>query len=365
MSMGKKLESVEKVLGKLPAARSNIGYLIEWSDYFAPAALYELLDKGVIVKVVSNPMEIEIEGSKRKFNYGTLLVPVSMQSISSEQLHAMISSVTGKYGLRSYGMTTGNATEGSDPGSGKMQVITRPSIAMITGTGVNATDAGEIWHLLDQRMNIPATHLEPSIFNRVELNRYNTLIMVGGNYTELNKEKLKAWVQSGGTLILTEEAVSWAAQNGITELKFKKVKSPTDSSRNLSYRDREQIDGAQQMNGVILGAEADLQHPLAYGYNQKTISLFKSNKVYLEKSRNPYASPFFYGNKPLQSGWMSKENMEAVKNSAAVIVTTLGNGRVVNIADNPNFRAFWLGGSKLFMNAIFFGRNIDAATGRE
>ena len=365
VAMGKKLESVEKIAGKLPAARSNIGYLIEWTDYFAPAALYELLDKGVIVKVVSNPMEIEIEGSKRKFNYGSLLVPVSMQSISSEQLHAMVSSVTGKYGLRTYGMSTGNATEGSDPGSGKMQVIARPSIAMIAGTGVNATDAGEIWHLLDQRMNIPATHLEPSVFNRVEMNRYNTLIMVGGNYSDLNKEKLKAWVQSGGTLILTEEAVSWAAQNGITELKLKKLKSPTDSSRNLSYRDREQVDGAQQMNGVILGAEADLQHPLAYGYNQKTISLFKANKVYLEKSRNPYATPFYYGNKPLQSGWMSKENLEAVRNSAAVIVTTLGNGRVINIADNPNFRAFWLGGSKLFMNAIFFGRNIDAAAGRE
>jgi hypothetical protein len=31
-------------------------------------------------------------------------------------------------------------------------------------------------------------------------------------YNELNKDKLKAWVQNGGTLILTEEAVSWAAQ---------------------------------------------------------------------------------------------------------------------------------------------------------
>ncbi|MES1218317.1 MAG: hypothetical protein ABUT20_33840, partial [Bacteroidota bacterium] len=65
-----------------------------------------------------------------------------------------------------------------------------------------------------------------------------------------------------------------------------------------------------------------------------------------------------------QSGWVSKENGEAIKNSAAVIVNSIGNGRVINIADNPNFRAFWLGGSKLFMNAIFFGRVIDSASGR-
>jgi hypothetical protein len=213
-------------------------------------------------------------------------------------------------------------------------------------------------------MNIPATHLEPSVFNRVELNKYNTLIMVGGTYTDLNKDKLKAWIQAGGTLILTEEAVTWAAQNGISEVKFKKAKSPVDSIERLAYIDREQIDGAQQIYGAIFGADADLTNPLAYGYNQKTVSLFKANKVFMEKSKNPYATPFYYGSKPLQSGWVSKENGEAIKNSAAVIVNTVGNGRVINIADNPNFRAFWLGGSKLFMNAIFFGRIIDATSGR-
>ena len=84
----------------------------------------------------------------------------------------------------------------------------------------------------------------------------------------------------------------------------------------------------------------------------------------MEKTKNPFATPFYYGSKPLQSGYISKENSDAIKNSAAVIVNTIGNGRVINIADNPNFRAFWLGGSKLFMNAIFFGRNIDAASGK-
>ena len=93
-------------------------------------------------------------------------------------------------------------------------------------------------------------------------------------------------------------------------------------------------------------------------------SLFKANKVFMEKSKNPYATPFYYGARPLQSGWVSQQNLDAIKNSAAVVVSVVGNGRVINIADNPNFRAFWLGGSKLFMNAIFFGRIIDAASGR-
>jgi hypothetical protein len=118
------------------------------------------------------------------------------------------------------------------------------------------------------------------------------------------------------------------------------------------------------MNGAIFGADADLTHPLAYGYHSKTVSLFKANKVFPEKSRNPYATPFYYSDKPLQSGWVSRQNMDAIKNSAAVIVNAVGNGRVINIADNPNFRAFWLGGARLFMNAVFFGRIIDAASAR-
>jgi len=326
--------------------------------------LYELQQADILIKAATNKFEIPWGDKSFSMNAGTILIPVKQQKITSDKLYEILKGIAEKNCITLMALESGSAVSGIDLGSSKFIVLKKPSIAMITGAGVNATDAGEVWHLLDQRMNIPSTHLEPGIFNRVELNKYNTLIMVGGNYPDLNKDKLKSWVQSGGTLILTEEAVSWAAQNGIGSVSFKKLKLPVDSTQKLSYTDREQIDGAQQMNGAILGAEADLTHPLAYGYNQKTVSLFKGNKVFMEKSKNPYATPFYYDSKPLQSGWISKENLDAIKNSAAVVVNTVGNGRVINIADNPNFRAFWLGGTKLFMNAIFFGRIIDAASGR-
>ena len=363
-TIGNKVESLRTTKSAVIGGQSQYAYLIKWDELYAPAAVNELLNAGLIVKVATNNFDIAVNSGNKKFNYGTILIPVKMQQDNSESVFLKISSVTEKYRLKTYGLATGNVNSGSDLGSNKFVSITKPSIAMITGTGVNPTDAGEIWHLLDQRMNMQATHLEPSMFNRIDLNKYNTLIMVGGNYSDINKEKLKTWVQGGGTLILTEEAVSWATQNGIGEVKFKKSKSPVDSLARLTYIDREQIDGAQQIQGAIFGADVDLAHPLAYGYNQKTVSLFKANRVFMEKSKNPYATPFYYGAKPLQSGWVSKENGDVVKNSAAVIVNTVGNGRVINIADNPNFRAFWLGGSKLFMNAIFFGRIIDAASGR-
>ncbi|HKC34416.1 MAG TPA: hypothetical protein VKB95_00080, partial [Chitinophagaceae bacterium] len=363
-SFGAKVESLNFPKGEIVGGRSNYAYLLEWDELYAPAAVNEMMNAGLLVKVATNTFEMSVAGNNKKFDYGTILIPVNQQKDNAETIAIKISALAEKYRLKIYAVGTGNVNAGSDLGSSKFFVVTKPSIAMIVGPGVNATDAGEVWHLLDQRMNIAATHLEASVFNRVDLNKYNTIIMVGGTYPDLNKDKLKTWVQAGGTLILTEEAVSWSAQNGISDVKFKKLKSPVDSTQMLAYTEREQIDGAQQVFGAIFGADADLAHPLAYGYNQKTISLFKANKVFMEKSKNPYATPFYYGNKPLQSGWVSRENIDAIKNSAAVIVNTVGNGRVINIADNPNFRAFWLGGTKLFMNAIFFGRIIDAASAR-
>ncbi len=362
--LGRKVDSVMMPVGEVVGGTSNSGYLLEWDAFTAPAALYQLLDAGLNAKVATNPFEIPVSGGNKRFSYGTLLIPVAMQKWSAAEIFTKVDAAAKKYGLKIYALQTANAVSGSDPGSSKFAALAKPSVAMLVGTGVNATDAGEIWYLLDQRMNIPSTHLEQTVFNRVEIGRYNTIIMVGGNYADLNKEKLKSWVQAGGTLILTEEAVTWAAQNGITDVKLKKVKPYTDSSQRIAYAQREQIEGAQQMYGAIFGAMADTSHPLAYGYHSPVVSLFKANKVYPEKSKNPYATPFYYTDKPLQSGWVSQQNGDAVKNSAAVIVSGIGSGRVINIADNPNFRAFWLGGSKLMMNAIFFGRIIDPGSAR-
>jgi hypothetical protein len=337
---------------------------MEWSEYYTPAVLYELQTAGITTKVATNTFEMNVGGTTRRFDYGTILIPVSLQNMNSNQIFEVVKRVAEKYGVTIQSMGSGNVVSGSDLGSSKFIPLSKPNIAMLVGTGINPTDAGEVWHLLDQRFNIPVSQLEIPVFNRIDPAKYNTLILVGGTYPDLNKDKLKTWVQNGGNLILTEEAVTWASQNGISTVSLKKVKSPVDSSKMLPYAEREQLEGSQQMNGAIFRADLDLSHPLAYGYNQPYVSLFKANKVYMEKSKNPYATPFYYKDKPLQSGWLSKENYEAVKNSAAVVVNSIGNGRVISIADNPNFRAFWLGGTKLMMNAIFFGRIVDAAAGR-
>ena len=369
-SLGSQLKLDEKtllddaVIDDLFIGSTTYALLMEWDNLYAPAALYQLLQKGVMVKVATQPFDITVGDTSRHFEYGTLLIPIQQSGWTRSALEELLNKLLASYHTPIHQLTTGFSTSGVDLGSSKFVTLAKPQVALLTGAGVNATDAGEVWHLLDQRMDIPASHVEPSSVKRIDLDRYNAIIMVGGNYSELDKEKIKTWVQQGGTLIVLEEAINWAVQSGISNATFKRVKSATDSTQFRAYDTRDEVAGAQQVRGAILGATYDPSHPLAFGYRQNEVSLFKANRIFMEKSKNPYQTPFVYGKQPMQSGWMSKENREAAAGSAAVTVSSLGSGRVINIADNPNFRAYWLGGSKLFLNAIFFGQVIDLGGGR-
>ena len=74
----------------------------------------------------------------------------------------------------------------------------------------------------------------------------------------------------------------------------------------------------------------------------------------MEKGENPYSTPLYYSDNPLASGYISDDNEEMIKGTAAIVVSRF----VIAMTDNPNFRAFWYGTNKLFANAIFFGPNI-------
>lgn len=363
LNLNNKLVTATYPKGKL-MAKSEYAYLFDWNEFYAPKALYALQKAGVLVKVANTKLSINTTNNKQEFGYGCIMIPVQLQNKNSDSLYALLSNIAAENEVDIYGVTTGSALSGSDLGSRSFAIVDEPKIAMITGPGVSALDAGEVWHLLDERFDIPSSHLEPSSFNRINLDKYNTLIMVSGQYNELNKEKLKEWVQGGGTLILMEEAVKWAADAGISQVKLKKIKSAVDSNDKAVYANLDQVMGAQRMSGAIFNADVDVTHPLAYGYNSDKVSMFKANSVFMEQPKNPYAAPYTFGNKALQSGWLSQQNYSLLKNSASVIVNAVGSGRVINIGENPNLRGFWLGGAKLFLNAIFFGRNISSASAR-
>ncbi|KIC90381.1 M14 family metallopeptidase [Flavihumibacter sp. ZG627] len=361
---GDKVTELKYPHGLVIGGKAAYAYAFSWDALYAPRMLHALQQQGVLAKVAGNVFESTVNGQPKKFDYGTILVPLQSQTVGAAKVHALMQELSMQNHLDVYAINGGLSISGSDLGSGKMITIRKPSVAMLVGAGVSALDAGEVWHLLDQRYNMPPVMLEAAVFDRTDLNKYNVMIVVAGTYNSFNKEKLQSWVQAGGTLILMETAISWAKQAGLVNLSIRRQKPAVDSGKVLPYVSRPYVERAQQLSGAILEGKLDLTHPLGYGYSDPKISLFKQNEVFMEKPKNPFAAPIIYGDNPLQSGFVTRQNLEGIKNTAAVIVQTMGSGRIISIGENPNFRAYWLGGTKLFMNSIFFGNLIDAGSAR-
>ena len=92
--------------------------------------------------------------------------------------------------------------------------------------------------------------------------------------------------------------------------------------------------------------------------------VFRRTTVFLDPSKSPYATPAQYTEKLLVSGYVNKQREKHLKSSAAIVVQSNRSGRVILMLDNPNFRAFWYGTNKLFLNSIFFGAIIRSSSAR-
>ncbi len=333
-------------------AMSNYAYLFEWHEYYTPKALNTILNKGIRAKVAKSPFTLE----GKQYDYGTILVPVQNQEMDAKALYAFLDQVAKESRIKITGVGTG-LTKGIDLGSNDFDPIKKQEVAILVGNGTSSYDAGEIWHLFDQRYDMKITKIDTDYFNRADLSRY-TAIIVPSSRGSLDKkiaEKIKGWVTNGGTVIGYKNSVEWFNKNELTKFTFKK---DTLVAKNISFEQREKFFGAQQTGGAIFQTRLDRSHPINFGYKNNTLPMFRDTNVYIEPSKDSYKNPIQYTNNPLLSGYISEENLELLKNSVPFQVDRMGKGRVIVFTDNTNFRAFWYGTNKLLMNAIFFGQSM-------
>lgn len=292
--------------------KGDYAYVIEPFGYYVPRATYRLLSKNVRVKVATESFYAD----GKKFERGSLLISVDHQERLPDQLLVFMREITEKDGVDVYALSTGLDFQGVSLGSPSFLSLKKPEIAMLVESGISATDAGEIWHVLDTRYQMPVTLLPISVFNTANLNRYTTLIIPEGSYNAISenaKEKLKTWIQNGGVVIGFENAVQWFQSNGLGKFETKKEEEKKEQ-RAKPYADIEENRGAQETSGAIFEADADLTNPLLYGFSSSKIALFKPNNIFMTKSGGAYANPLTFGNNPLLSGYISKPNYARLKN---------------------------------------------------
>ena len=332
------------------SGKSGYAYLFEWHHYYSPRLLNALLEEGLRAKVAKSPFSL----NGKQYDYGTIMVPVVGQKLSPDELYTLLSKQAKLSGVEVTGVNTGFTSQGIDLGSNDFDPVRQQHVAVLVGNGVRSYDAGEIWHLFDQRYNMRITKLDVASLARVDLSRYTDIIMpsFGGSLGKRATENLKDFVRNGGSLIGYRNSVQWLNKEGLIKLDF-----IPDSivAKNVRFDQKGDFYGAQVTGGAIFEATIDRSHPVAYGYTGDRISLFRNTNFYIKPAKNSFDNPIQYTASPLQSGYISEENIGRISKSVPFQVARFGRGRVMAFTDNTNFRAFWYGTNKLMMNAIFFG----------
>lgn len=157
-----------------------------------------------------------------------------------------------------------------------------------------------------------------------------------GGIGETGVAQLKAFVSNGGTLVALDTASDFVieklgapVQNVVRGLKTTEFYCP----------------------GSLLGAEANLSHPIAYGMPRNFSAFFDSSPVFETKEGRVVAN--YRKEQPLESGWLIGPQYVAGK--SAIVDLNSGKGKLILLGFRTQFRAWTDGTFKLLFNAIFYG----------
>ncbi|MBO6573910.1 MAG: hypothetical protein JJ896_00715 [Rhodothermales bacterium] len=354
---------------------SQLAYLMDWRDSAAMPALQAMQAAGLRVEAAFAPFTARTSAGEVEFGRGSISIPVSIQEHSAEDVHAIVSQASMNHGAPVHAATSLGVVSGPDLGSGRFRPVRAPRVLIPMGDGVSSYEAGQLWHLLDTRVGMPVTKIDPADLGRVDWSDYDVLVLVSGAQRSFSGDRLdnlKTWIRGGGTLIAQRSAAAWAAQNELTPNVAapgigkpvdpeEKPDAPKPPPEREDYELASEISGAQAIGGSIWQADLDVSHPLGFGYTRRFLPVWRDHSWFFAPSQSPYGTvaQLIEGDAHL-SGYISDRNRDRLSGSPSVMADRLGGGTVVLMIDNPNFRGYWRGTSRLFVNALFFGDDIQA-----
>lgn len=335
--------------------KDAMAYAFNWDDGNAAAALNYLQQRDITTHVASKSFSINKNGSKVTFEPGAIIIPVNDKN--EDQILSAIANLAEFFQVSSHGLTDGLNSDGIDLGSPAITTLRKPQVLLAIGEGIDAYQAGSIWHLFDTEVGMPLTKIRQAQLNKMSLNGYTHLILPSGSYKLLSQsttDKIVDWVKSGGHLITLQKSSHWAEKN-LQEM------SPDRSDSNellatvaKAYADYDNDLAKNTVGGAIVSATADLTHPLAYGLHLRNQHVLLKGNSRLKASANPYATPMKAEKNALAAGYISDEKLQSISESSLIIAERHGKGSIIKFGFNPTFRGFWLGTQKWLINSVYF-----------
>ena len=231
--------------------------------------------------------------------------------------------------------------------------LAEASPRVLVGDPVSTRSFGDLWFTLERLFGLPFTAIYKEQLTAEALSGYDVLVLPHGSYTEDSfagewVAELKSWLDRGGTLVCLKGAAKWAAdpERELSAARLHDAKWPPQTSGTDAVRETVAVPGA------ILRTEPDPHHFLAIGYEGPTPVLVQSNLAFEPDAAIAAPLSFAELSRLHLAGFAYPDSLERLAGTPYAVEERVGAGHIVLVLDDPNFRVYWQGLSRLFLNSL-------------
>ncbi len=368
--------------GVVHGTKGSVAYLAPWGTEASARLLAGALREDLKVNSAERPFA----QNGVKYPAGSLIFKVAGNPADLAERLARLARSTG---AEVWATDSGWVEDGVNFGSRQVVPLRKPAVALAWDTPVSAQSAGAARFVLERQYGYPVTLLRTAAIETSDFSNFQVLILPeGGDYAATLGEdgiaRLKAWVESGGTLIGIGSAVSFltSADAGLLDLKQERAlreeetMEPAASSKGskpaesatvagtrianeaeLDRVTRGRVDPPDNAPGVLLRARVRPDFWLTEGLPETVNLMVEGRAIYSPpKADRGVNAVYFDGPENLLvSGQLWSENRKQIAYKPAVVAASLGRGTIVAFTQDPNFRGMLDGANLLFLNAVFRG----------
>ncbi len=384
--------------------KSGYGYLIDFADSGTYSALVRLFEEKCHPRIAIKPFK----AGTHEYEPGTVLLRAHE---NPEDLLEILRRIESDFSAGVHAADSALAQDGPDLGSRKFELLTAPRVAIASQWPISSTSFGSIWYLLDHQLRLRTSPVNIQGISRIDLRKYNVLILPDGGDLGpvLDKkavEKLKKWIEGGGTLIAAGSSAAYVAgkDRGLSSVRLKRdvldklaeyneAVEREESARHISIDpgqiwqappaekkpetenekdeakkpDVEKLKRTDEWHrifsptGTFLAGVINTEHWLGFGLGEKLPVMFRGGSAFM--SRHPVRTTVrLAGADELRlSGLLWPEARQRIAQTAYATVESVGRGQIILFATDPTYR-MWLGGAqRLFLNAVLLGPGMGAS----
>jgi hypothetical protein len=386
------------------------GWLIDGSSSDVYRALARLFEGECKPRVATKPFTID----GIRYDRGTVLL---RRHENPPVLEGVLAKIAGDLEIEIRPVSTALSNAGPDLGGQRFRLLHRPQVAIASQWPISSSSFGSTWYLLDDRLRMRCSPVNVQSLRRMDLRKYNVLVLprvwstdaLAAVLDEKALGRIKAWVESGGTLIACGGSAAFVAREktGLGTVRLKrdvldeltvyaealqrerdartidvdpdeiwggpeaepaaepepaetapkkpKPKADLDALRRLDIWQRR-----FRPRGVIMAADLDPEHWLCFGAGECLPVFISGDFAWM--SKRPAATPARLApeNRLRLSGLVWPEARDRWADTAYATVERLGSGQVILFANDPFFRAYYEGNARLLLNAVMLGPGMGA-----